>query len=178
MARPVSSLESHRQRQQIIDALVADTPYRQISAWTDPPVTIATLSRYKQHAVAVTREAVIAAKRAIANSDNGLDGVSTQAVTKAVMTVAADPFLSAVADLKADRARIKGKAEDAGDLRTWVAADRNDLTALELHARLANRLDTQAPATNIMIVCPAGAQTAPAVAIEPDDVVIDIGPKR
>lgn len=114
---------------------------REIAAQADPPVSQAAICRFKLSVSRKTQAAVAKAKTAIAYRDMGLDADSAQAVARAALTVATDPFLFAVEQLRIDRQRIKGKAETADDLRAWVAADRNDLTALELHARLAGRLD-------------------------------------
>lgn len=178
MARTVSTLEAHPQRQKIIEALVADTPYRKIAAWTDPPVTIATLSRYKQSAVATIRQSVIDAKKAIANRDKDLPESFESAVTRAALTVAVDPFLSRVAHLDAERARVKQVAEESKNLGAWSALDGNDLRALELHAKLAGRLDSGTH-IQVSVVVPGqpGASAAPAVS-EDDVTIIDIQPAR
>lgn len=110
--------------------------------------------------------------------------INSDAVTRVAMATASDPFLLAAAKQQDRRARWMRDIEDAGDytdagpdFATLAKLDRNDQTGLELHARLAGRLD--APAlnqTNIMIVMPAGEQ--PAVRAEDDAVVIDIRPGK
>lgn len=150
MARPVSSLESHPQRQKIIDAIAAGIPYRDISSWTQPPVTPMALSRYKRSAVDTLIRNVTSAKAAIANNDSDLTVVNNEAVTRAALSVASDPFLLAAQKQSDRRGRWIREIEDAGDYTdsgpdyaTLAKLDRNDLTALELHARLAGRLDAR-----------------------------------
>lgn len=179
-----SSIKGHRQEQRIIDALAAGTPYRDIASWTDPPVTPMALSRYKRSAVDALLRRVTEANAAVANNDTNLTTVNSNAVTQVALAQASDPFLLAAQKQTDRRGRWIREIENAGDYTdsgpdyaTLAKLDRNDQTGLELHARLAGRLDAPgANQTNIMIVCPA-TQQAPSVTLEPDAVVIDIGTK-
>lgn len=150
-----SSLEGHPQRDRIISAIVAKRPYREIAAWTSPPVTPMALSRYKSRALAVTDAAVIAAKKAIAINSKGLPSHVMDSVTQAALTVAVDPFASRA--LRQD-ARRSGwmddleQAPEAADYRTLAALDRNDLQAQEFSARLAGRLDADTHQVNVSVL--------------------------
>ncbi len=175
MARSVSILESHPQRQKIINALVAGSTLAQIVAWAVPKVTESAICRWRQKISRESASTIQSAQDILSTKDSPSDELLGGIATRVAMAVAVDPFLLAVQELRQDRARIKGKAEDTGDLRTWVAADRNDLTSLELHAKLAGRLDAGPSHTNIMIVCPA----APEFRSVPSEtgVTIDIDPR-
>lgn len=139
------------------------------------------LSRYKARAIADTDRAVIAAKQAIANNGNTLHQVSTQAVMKAALAVQADPFISRVMELRRDRQGVKDaclQATEVPDLATWAKLDGNDLKELELHARLAGRLDSAGPQVNVQIVIPATSAPQSTPIDYADDVLtIDIGSK-
>jgi hypothetical protein len=181
MASKLSSIESHPQRQKIIEAILAGSTLRQITAWANPPVSTASICRFKRNALAKVQDSLSAANLAIANRDTDLPPDSTivkqdvsLAVTRAALTAAADPF---IARIQKHQATLDAAITDAAadkDARGIASLVSTDLKGLELHARLAGRLDTPAQQTNIMIVCPAGAPE-PAVTLEPDAVVIDIG---
>lgn len=184
MAKPSSSIESHPQRKKIIDALVSGTSYRDITAWTDPPVTPMALSRYKRSSVDALLRHVTEAKSSMVNTNTGEAEINSEAVTRVALATASDPFLLAATKQMARRERWMRDIEDAGDysdsgpdFATLAKLDRNDQTGLELHARLAGRLDSGAVnQTNIMIVCGPDRQVQP----EPmdDGVVIDIGQRK
>lgn len=187
MAGPASTIESHPQRQKIIDALLAGSTLRQIAAWTEPKVTESAICRWRRNVTLRTNTALDSAKAAIALQDKGLQHVAPngqdlamQSVARAALTLAVDPFVAR--GLAQDRRRASWmddleQAPEAADYRTLAALDRNDLAAQEYHARLAGRLDSAATITNIQIVLPAqsGAST-PTDAW--DGQVIDIKPQR
>jgi hypothetical protein len=54
----ISTITSHPQRQRIIDALVAEQPYRIIQSWAEPKVSTGALSRFKRSAIAELSGAV------------------------------------------------------------------------------------------------------------------------
>lgn len=156
-------------------ALLAGQPYRDITAWTQPPVTPMALSRYKRSAVALTKSAFEAVKTAVANNDNELTPAVTRAVTAAALTAATDPFLTIAERQAARRARWMKEIEDAGDYTdqgpdygTLAKLDRNDQTGLELHARLAGRLDAAPTAgSNTFVLVPIAVPMAQALPIAP-----------
>lgn len=185
MAHNISSIETHPQRQKIINALLSGSSLRQIAAWAQPPVTTAAICRWRQKATATLESARQQAKLVIANNDKDLLDSNgepkrdvMQAVTRAALTAAADPFIARVEQLRAERATVKAEAHGEGDYRAYAALDRNDLTELQLHAQLAGRLDTGAQQTNIMIVCPAGNAPEISQAVGDDAVTIDIAPAK
>lgn len=151
MARPVSSLESHPQRQKIVEAIVAETPYRLVSAWTNPKVSPAAISRFASRIKSRTADTIHQAKVAIANIDKGVTPELEQAVTRAALTAAADPFVARILKHQATVDAEIGTA--AGDARGIAALVSTDLKGLELHARLTGRLETRsdAPTTNLHV---------------------------
>ena len=188
MANPISSLESHPQRDRIVDAIVAGRSLNEIVKWASPAVTAMALSRYKRKALAVTQRHISQAQTAILNNDNGLTEVDAKAVMRATLAASVDPFIARA--LAQDRRRASWMDDleqqpEAVDYRTLAALDRNDIAAQEYHAKLAGRLQDASSTTQVMIVCPAptGTTGEPGSASAPGDrhdVVIDIGvsPRR
>ncbi len=169
-------------RLKIVEALVSGKPYREIAAWTNPPVTPMALSRYKARAMEDLVSATRAAKQAIVYGENGLTANNAQAVTRAALVAATDPFLSRVMELRRDRQEVKEaclSSLETPDLSTWAKLDGNDLKELELHARLAGRLDSAGAQVNVQIVIPATRepQVAPIGEDDSDVLTIDIGSK-
>ncbi len=171
-----SSISSHPQSQKIIEAIVSRQPYRDIEKWTNPPVTRGSLSRFARDIQAKTRDAIGTANTALAQYDAQLPDSVTNSVTHAALVAASDPFYARIQKHQVTLDREIGTS--TGDARGIAALISTDLKGLELHARLAGRLDAPAPTTNILIVCPAGTQPAQ---VQPDDtdiVTIDIGKSR
>lgn len=178
MANTISTLETHPQRLRIIEAIVAGRPYSEIEAWSNPPVNRGALSRFKRRAIAVQDQAVKDAKIAIANNDKGLDAADLPAVQRLALSAAADPFILRALKSDARRESWMVKAENKEDYRTLASLDRNDLTSQEFQARLAGRLESVAPQTNIMIVVPAGLAHGSEIDRTAEPVTIDIGHTR
>ena len=148
----ISAVESHPMRQKIIDAILAGQTLKQITAWTVPSVSTASICRFKRNALAKTGRVVNQAVADLIQSDANLphypDSRVSQSVTQVALAVASDPFLCAITKSATRRERWMKDIEDAGDYgvdgpdyKALATLDRNDLTGLELHARLAGRLD-------------------------------------
>jgi hypothetical protein len=168
MARPVSSLESHPQVNQIIDAIVAKTPYRLVAAQADPPVSTAAISRFASRIKSRTADTISQAKRAIANIDKGVTPEVEQAVTRAALTAAVDPFVARAMRSDERRERWMAAVEADADYRTLATLDRNDLAAQEYQARLAHRLDGSSTSLTVNVVCPAAPTVTPDEAVTID----------
>lgn len=162
------AIDRHPQREQIIRDILANKPYRDISATLQPPIHYTTLQRYARSVIRPTMEgAQVLAKSLQALAKNGMEtpvALDPQHATQ--VALAADPFIARVEQLRAERAEVKQQARSGGDLRTFAALDRNDLTELELHARLANRLDSAPAGTSstfvlIPIAIPTPMQALP-----------------
>jgi malonyl CoA-acyl carrier protein transacylase len=174
-------------RAKIIEAIAAGRPYREITAWAKPAVTTMQLSRFKGRSVDTIIRHVTDAKVAIANNDKEIGSVESQAVMRAAMVTAADPFLRAAEKQSARRARWMDEIESAGDYtdagpdyQTLAKLDANDMKGLELHARLAGRLDAPgANQTNVLIVCgEMPARPAPVSLDDGSDVIEIEMPRR
>jgi hypothetical protein len=175
MARPVSCLESHPQRQKIIDDLVSGKTYRQVARQTDPPISTAAISRFASRIKRDTAASIRAAKNAIAHNDMGLGADVNQAVTRAAALVASDPFLSRAIKSDARRERWMKSAESEADYRALAALDRNDLSAQEYQARLTGRLEAPATGTTIVYVTMAPAVAPPTAPVQADWTVAPDG---
>jgi hypothetical protein len=164
-------------RKKVIDALLAQKPLRDIAKAAGCSHTAVQNYRDRVLRPALETARKVNAITAVANSP--IDAESdAQRLTRA--RLATDPFVERVQVLENERARVKGLAEAAGDLRTWAALDRNDITALELHARLERRLDGGAPTgttTIAFITLPGGnagvGQALDEAAIDTTAVEID-----
>lgn len=170
MARSTSSIETHPQRQRIVESICAGQTLREIASWTNPPVSQMAISRFKSRAMVLTAKALNQATSSISKQGDSVTEQGVQAVTRAALAVAVDPFLSRVAHLDAERERLKRVAEGNNNLGAWSALDGNDLRALELHAKLAGRLDAGTH-IQVSVVVPSTARNAPA---EPEGMIIDI----
>ena len=171
-----SEIANHPQRQKIIDAILAGQPYRDITAWTVPPVGRGVLSRFKASSFGAIRAKVREAQASLSIYDSGPRDSVPQSVTRAAMAAVSDPFMLRV--LNQDKRRASWmddleQAPEASDYRTLAQLDRNDLVAQEYLAKLAGRLDNTASQVNVTIV-----QAQPSQAPAPDDVLtIDITQK-
>lgn len=169
MAKPISQVESHIQRQRIIEAIASNRPLTEIAAWTDPPLSRAILNRFKSRAIAIHDENFRAAKRAIATQCSDQPSNSNQAIQKMALALAIDPFTQRCVQHQEtiDAALVKAKAGEGRDtIATLIGVD---LRGLELYAKLAGRLDAGTH-IQVSVVVPGTAST-PA---EPEGMVIDI----
>ncbi len=163
-----STLESHPQKKIIVEMILKGFSSRKIGAAVSPQVDFHAVQRYKNSVIKPAASKVLLAQQSTVNH-------------QAVQGVAAvDPFLSRMASDRAERARVKALAAPAdatlatADLRAWCAADRNDIAATELEARLCGRLDAQAgPQVTVTVVCPTSLQPVPPI-LDKIDGVIDL----
>ncbi len=186
----VNSIESHPQRQKIIDALAIGTPYRDIEKWASPAVTRTSLSRFKIAINDKLRSAAQTIDKAIPLLNQSVTDVGTSngtivpngALNRAVMVAATDPFLQSARRTLDRHERWIGELEDAkGKDRNWQAlaqVDRNNLAAQEYAAKLSGRMST-GDSVNVQIVIPATREPqATLIGEDQDDVLtIDIGSK-
>jgi hypothetical protein len=174
-----SVIDSHPQRQKIIDAMLNGRTLRDIASSVSPAVSVAALHRYRSGKVAPALKNAAFATKVLSGTDlvdpkHGVSPELEKVVSETSAALAADPFISRVLELRGDRQKVKdlALAGEKPDLKAWVSADRNDLTELELHARLAGRLDS-APKTvnNIAFVTLPGGQSGVGRVI--DDLPMD-----
>ena len=189
-----SSLAGHPQRQRIIDALLAEQPYRIIQEWTVPRVSTGALARFKRSAMAElagaprSKSAQQTERALIDNRSNN----GANSATRAALTAQSSPFRSRLEQMWGRAERSMDRAETAvrvtmdKESGEYLVAGQ-DVAAiaplmaqahknLELLGRATGELaSTDQNVTNVMVVIPqASAQPSS----QPDDVLtIDIGPK-
>jgi hypothetical protein len=161
------------QRKKVVDALLAGTALRKVAVLAG--VSHTQVAAYKRKVILPALQT--ARKVQDLNRVSGdVVGDTRNAIALTQAVIQADPFIARAKALEEDRARIKAKAEEKEDLRAWSSLDKNDLSNLELHARLAGRLnDTPQTQVAIQIVCPAGMPTAETPISETLGPVIEIG---
>lgn len=157
--------ENHPQFSKILAAFATQTD-AEITAWAKPQLNRTTVWRWRRkyageraELVSPEARATVAATVASALQREGLlipqaKRNQTIAIAKAATEAAlsADPFIAHVSKGNARRERWMDKAETDEDYRALAALDRNDISALELHARLANRLDSAPAGTSSTFV--------------------------
>jgi hypothetical protein len=185
----LSIVERHPQYDEIIRAMAANETDSSIGARIKPQLDRTTLWRFRkdklqerlQRAAQGPATVVQALQEQGLLRDTGDISRAVKAVVAATSAVCgADPFVARIEAGYAARSRIKDLAEQKGDLKAWAAVDRNDITALELHARLERRLDAGAPTgttTIAFITLPGGnagvGQALDEAAIDTTAVEID-----
>lgn len=186
MAR-TCSIDTHPQRQKIVDALVAEQPYRDIVTWATPSVSTAALSRFKRKALAELR-GISKQSDSAPIYDSGGHNV-TNSVSRAALTAQASPFRARLqsmwerAERSMDRAETAVRVTMDKESGEYMVAGQ-DVAAiaplmaqahknLELLGRATGELaNAEGPVTNVLIVQQSGS--SPVV----DDILtIDIGPK-
>jgi hypothetical protein len=174
-----SSIETHPQRNQIVEGLLSGRSYREIGESVTPRVSAMALHRYKAKRIGPTLDGAGVLSKALQTlaQANGQDAVplDPKAVTQAALL--ADPLLARIArhQQTIDGSILEAQADKDG--RTIASLIGTDLKGLELHARLTGRLESQqGPSVAIQIVCPAQGN-APTVTASDDGVTIDIGQK-
>lgn len=180
-------VETHPQRDQILEDLLAGKSLASISRQYG--ISSSALCRYRSKVVApklaeVSKLASVAKTlQSVADSPQHEYSISVPNIepiraTSAVL--AADPFIRAIDRINSDRARIKGKAEADDKYSDWASLDRNDLSALELAAKLSGRLDSGArEQLQVAIVInglPPASADADVIDLEPiEDDMVEIG---
>lgn len=169
--------KTHPLRERIDEALLSGMHYRAVSnaEWLKPKLSTTSIFNYWKKVIQPRLGAntnIVKALRdgGLLNGTASVHAVGTalQSVTQAQL--AADPYISRMAQQDSERLRIKGLAEAKEDYRTWAALDKNDLSATELHARLTGRLDSSAGTTtnNVMVFMPSGQiPTAEVIDVQP-----------
>ncbi len=186
------SIDSHPQRQKIIDALVAEQPYRDIAIWTVPPVSTAALFRFKRKALAELAGIPKRSETAPIYDSGGAN--VTGSVSRTALTAQSSPFRSRLEQMWGRAERSMDRAETAvrvtmdKESGEYLVAGQ-DVAAiaplmaqahknLELLGRATGELaSTEQNVTNVMVVMP-NTSTGTQPSSQPDDVLtIDIGTK-
>lgn len=177
-----SVIEDHPQLTEINNAILNRQSIDQITKWVSPPVSRATIQRYrarvlapaiKQHAQTVSRHIVSAVKDAV-------PGIADEAIRHEIdrRTIAA-PFIARVEQKFKRYEKWMDGAEQKEDYRALSALDTAETRAIQLQAQLSGALQSDASMVNQQI---AIAIQLPA--LEPDhsstagEAVIDIQPTK
>ncbi|MFH1635801.1 MAG: hypothetical protein ABIG63_17555 [Chloroflexota bacterium] len=167
---PGPAIESHPNKQKIIDAMLEGKPSRYIREHFAPDLHYTTIARYKRTTLAQhirTARKLLQNNHTVVNSTHPAQqlAIATQQVSSA------QPFVSR---LKAREDRREGwmkKAEDKEDFRALAALDRNEHGDIRLEAELTGALAGQqqqpgAPAVVIVMPSLPGPQPADVVDVE------------
>ena len=178
-----SVIEVHPQRADIEKAIIAGQTIRDIAKWVVPRVSAMAVQRHRTKllkpalrntAKSIVNEAIAtAAKRGVEVSASELRDVAERQRL-------AQPFIARVAEMDAARARMFNLAESKEDPRGWASLDSVRLKAVELEAKLAGALDSQAAASQTsitMLLLPRPDAPEPAHnSSSAADAVVDIAP--
>jgi hypothetical protein len=166
------AVDTHPQREKIIEALVAGESPQSISKWCNPPINHVSIWRYRRNRIEAKLSQVQQTAKALqdniiqATRDNGVvDPAVIHAATSALTT--ADPIMSRVLAKYSRYDDMLAKAQETGDLGGFAAVDRAETQALTLHANLTGRLQSAAPTTLVQIVI--GQDTRETPVNRPDD---------
>jgi hypothetical protein len=166
-----SAIETHPQRQKIIDAIISGQGCDTIARNAKPRLNKVTVWRYAKNVVKPALEKAAAGAKVLAAADLQLpppNGITENqgAIDATRAVIAADPILSRMEQRRLDRERLLKTAEDSADLRGWAAIDRNDISATELEARLTGRLDSQPTGGQVaVVVLPVAGLPGPAAPV-------------
>lgn len=147
------------QKQKVVDAILAGKSLRIIGKMAG--ISQVAALNYKNKVVLPA----IKNARKIVEAEGVPDNPTKQVAKTAALTEAlaiGSSIISRVQELAADRAEVKEKAKADGQLGAWASMDRNDLSALELEARLTGALDTRPSTVNVVVFSPMQPSVAPA----------------
>ncbi len=143
------AVESHPQRQYIIDALLNGRPVRAIAATLDPPIHFTALQRYKLKVIRPAVNKAVAVAKLTGNVATNTKTIKTQDISEvesaAVLRDATnvlrtsditEPYLARIREHQQTVDSAIGFACDNEDPRSVAALIATDLKGLELHARL------------------------------------------
>lgn len=157
-------VESHPQKQEIIDALLSGSTLRAIAVTLDPPVSVMALCRYRKSIVrpALRRAAAVAKVQKLSDANgktmerHGITAVSDDVAPALVQEASlalkhaemTDPYLARIAK---HQATIDAAIAEADDGKTIAALVGVDYKGIELDARLTGRLDHDKPNQSISL---------------------------
>jgi hypothetical protein len=136
-------------KQQVVDAILAGKSLRQVASLAG--VSHVTVKDYRDKVVAPAVEAA----RQIQQSKSVATNLSIRATETAALTqtlAAADPIIAEIQRIRSERLEVQSEARADGEYGAWASMDRNNLSAIELEARLAGRLDSGSKTqVNVMV---------------------------
>jgi hypothetical protein len=169
-------------KKRVIDAMMTGVPAREISrmvAAGQPGVTISHVAVTKYRREIVRPAVATAAKiQEIQQSPSESGGMIQEAAKLTQAVIAADPWVSRIRKQQEHLDGAYQLAKEKEDPRGIAAVAAADTRAIELDARLANRLqDHAAPTTQVLIVVPDRSSQQQQPAAVEDLRVIDLGPE-
>lgn len=176
---PTPRIESHPQKNRIIDALIAGESPKSIAAWCNPSLDHTTIWRYRRKHFANAVDRAIASAKLLKTEDVSTEIAPTvverQIVADATKAdLGADPFVSRILRKYSNYEALQRYAVKKKDLKGFAAVDRAETSTMTLHAQLTGRLQQQGPSVAVQIVFAGDAQQKPANLPSIDVDVIDL----
>jgi hypothetical protein len=151
------AVDGHPERAKIIEAILAGIPVRQIAqSIGPPPISHHAIAKYRRDVVVPTlKNSSVLSKVLHFQGVNPVECLQDRGERElARAALVSDPVMERLRQRAAERERLMAIAEAKEDIRGWAAVDRNDLTALELEAKLTGRLEAGSGGNPVQIVVP------------------------
>jgi hypothetical protein len=154
MPAQVPAIDTHPQRDKILEALLNNESPQSIAKWINPPINHTSIWRYRRNRIepklkqaaetakTLQQNALLAARASVAVPDDVIRDA-------AYASVAADPIMSRVL---AKYQRYDDMYAKTVDPQGFSSIDRAETQALTLHANLTGRLQQAGPSTVVQIV--------------------------
>ncbi len=184
MALQQPAIDTHPQREKIIEALLNEESPQSISKWVNPPLSHVAIWRYRSNKIIPKLSEV--QRTAKAMQENILQAASKgiavnpelfKAVTSAA--VDADPLLQRINRKYERYENLASSAAEVLDYQGFAAVDRAETQTMRLHAELTGRLQQAQSTTLVQIV--VGSESRENTVERADDaqgVTLDIAPVR
>lgn len=171
----MTQVEKHPMRQQIIDGILAGESLAKIARTVQPPVHHSSLSRYRMTLLGNATSKIVGrsdVSKALSALGSSVGSPDERSHVQAKLRQELHNRVNAAVER---RERYRANAEEldeAGRMehRALAAHDRNDLSALELQARLAGLLTDPSVQVNVQSV----QVSLPAAPAESEPQVIDV----
>jgi hypothetical protein len=166
-----SAIETHPQRQKIIDAIISGQGCDTIARNAKPRLNKVTVWRYAKNVVKPALEKAAAGAKVLAAADLQLpppNGITENqgAIDATRAVIAADPFVSRIQKQYDHLDEGYRLAREARDPRAIAAVASADSRANELHAKLEGRLDSQPTGSQVaVVVLPVAGLPGPAAPV-------------
>ena len=150
------AVESHPQREKIIEALLNGESAKKIAKWVNPRLSHVAIYNFRNAKVSPALTGVSQIANSLQAKVIGTEVSSPesrqQAVKDATRTaLTLNPILERMERRRLDRERILQQAEADKDYRAWAAVDRNEITATELEMRATGQLGESREAVNVQV---------------------------
>lgn len=167
-----TAIDKHPKRSQIIDAMEAGIPCREIQRTVAPDLHHSTISRYKRTSFDPAKK--MALKMLEKEGITNIDERGSEDLARATEAVcAAGPYIRRLKEREERRERWMQSAEDKADFRALSSLDRNELGDIRLAAELTGVLAAPQQANSgpyIVVIMPQGRAELPVI----DDAEVDV----